>query len=71
MRSSVRTYALAIDVPETLPAEGIQPAAGHYVRGCGICHGAPGEPRSAAALAMLPPPPDLAGVIGEWSDSEL
>jgi cytochrome c553 len=71
MRSAVRTYALAVEVPERLPVEGIQPAAGHFARGCAICHGAPGEPRSPAALNMLPQPPDLASVVAEWSDAEL
>lgn len=71
MRSAVRTYALAVDVPDELPRDGIQPAAGHFARGCAICHGAPGEPRSPAVLRMLPQPPDLARVAGEWNDAEL
>jgi cytochrome c553 len=71
MRSAIRTYALAVDTPDELPREAIQPAAGHYARGCAICHGAPGEPRSAAALNMLPRPPDLLDVLDEWSDAEL
>ena len=71
MRSAVRTYALAVDEPERLPAEAIKPAAGHFARGCAICHGAPGEPRSPATLKMLPLPPDLASVAGEWEDAEL
>lgn len=44
MRSSIRNYALWVDVPNQLPREGLQPAAGHFARGCAICHGAPGEP---------------------------
>ncbi|WP_353641845.1 c-type cytochrome [Mesorhizobium sp. WSM2239] len=71
MRSAIRTYSLAVEVPERLPVEGIQPAAGHFARGCAICHGAPGEPRSPAVLQMLPRPPDLASVVGSWSDAEL
>ncbi|MFK0276324.1 c-type cytochrome [Ensifer sp. NPDC090286] len=71
MRSAVRTYALAVDVPDRLPEEGLQPAAAHFVRGCAICHGAPGEPRSPAALAMLPQPPDLSAVVDTWDDAEL
>ena len=71
MRSAVRTYSLAVEVPEKLPAEGVQPAAGHYARGCAICHGAPGEPRSPATLNMLPKPPDLAGIADKWTDAEL
>ena len=71
MRSAVRTYALAVDEPERLPVEAIKPAAGHFARGCAICHGAPGEPRSPAAMNMLPRPPDLSYSVGEWQDAEL
>ena len=71
MRSAVRTYALAVEVPDELPRDAIQPAAGHFARGCAICHGAPGEARSPAALKMLPQPPDLAHTVGEWTDAQL
>ncbi len=71
MRSAVRTYALAVNEPERLPVEAIKPAAGHFARGCAICHGAPGEPRSPAAMNMLPRPPDLSYSVGEWQDAEL
>lgn len=71
MRSAVRTYSLAVETPEKFPVEGIQPAAGHFERGCAICHGAPGVPQSPAVLRMLPRPPDLAPVIGSWTDAEL
>ena len=40
--------ALGEPVPDPLPREALRPAAGHYARGCAICHGAPGEPRSPA-----------------------
>lgn len=71
MQSSVRTYALGVTVPEKLPVDAIQPAAGHFARGCAICHGAPGEPRSATAMAMLPPPPDLTALTRAWTDAQL
>ena len=71
MRSAIRTYAIPIEPPPELPADGVQPAAGHYATGCAICHGAPGEPRSPAVLRMLPLPPDLDAVVEEWSDAEL
>jgi cytochrome c553 len=71
MRSAVRTYALAVEVPAALPRHAIQPAAGHFARGCAICHGAPGEPRSPVVERMLPQPPDLAGTVGEWTDAQL
>jgi cytochrome c553 len=71
MRSAVRTYALAVEPPERLPAEGIQPSAGHFERGCAICHGAPSFPQSPAVQKMLPRPPELAPVIGTWTDAQL
>jgi cytochrome c553 len=71
MRSAVRTYALDVDVPKTLDRRGLPVAAGHFVRGCTICHGAPGEPRSPAVLRMLPQPPDLALTVGDWTDAQL
>ncbi|MBP1884328.1 c-type cytochrome [Sinorhizobium mexicanum] len=71
MRSAVRTYALAVEVPSELPNYAVQTAAGHFPRGCAICHGAPGEPRSPAVLRMLPQPPDLAERVNSWSDAEL
>jgi cytochrome c553 len=71
MRSAVRTYALAVDVPDELPHHAIQPAASHFARGCAICHGAPGEPRSPVVTRMLPQPPDLSGKVGEWTDAQL
>jgi cytochrome c553 len=68
----VRTYALLfVDPPEALPEGALRPAAGHYVTGCAICHGAPGEPRRPAVLAMLPPPPWLPDVLDTWTDAEL
>lgn len=71
MRSAVRTYALAVDAPKTLDRRGLPAAAGHFARGCAICHGAPGELRSPAVLRMLPQPPDLALTVGDWTDAQL
>ena len=71
MRSAVRTYALAGPDPPAFDDAMLPPAAGHFARGCALCHGAPGEPRSPAVLQMLPQPPDLAEKVGEWTDAEL
>lgn len=71
MRSAVRTYALAVNAPQTLDGRGLPAAAAHFARGCAICHGAPGEPRSPAVLRMLPQPPDLAPRVGDWTDAQL
>ena len=71
MRSAVRTYALAGPDPPAFDDAMLPPAAGHFARGCALCHGAPGEPRSPAVLQMLPQPPDLARIAGKWTDAEL
>ncbi len=49
----------------------IRLGAGHFVRGCAFCHGAPGEPRNYAANFMQPEPPALSLAATEWSDKEL
>ena len=42
MRSSVRTAALGTEAGEPVDAEAVLPmAAGHFERGCAICHGSP------------------------------
>lgn len=49
----------------------IRLGAGHFVRGCAFCHGAPGEPRNHAANFMQPAPPGLSLAADEWSDRKL
>lgn len=56
----------ALDDPDL-----IRLGAGHFVRGCAFCHGAPGEPRNLAAEHMQPTPPALALAVTEWSNEEL
>ncbi|WP_458758474.1 c-type cytochrome [Afipia sp. TerB] len=72
MRVAVKAYAaVEVEPPESLPRQDVSVAASHFAPGCAVCHGAPGEQRSPALVAALPPPPDLAGKVGEWSDAEL
>ncbi len=71
MRNSVRTAALSVEAPPLDDPALLPLAAGHYETGCAICHGSPAQPRSEAVLAMLPPPPDLKGVVDTWTDEEL
>ena len=71
MRSSVTaaagsTEAPPLDDPGLLPA-----AAAHFETGCAVCHGSPAAKRPPIGLAMLPPAPDLAHVVGSWSNEEL
>ncbi|WP_245409972.1 c-type cytochrome [Pararhizobium haloflavum] len=73
MQSSVRTYALPVEVPEPLPREGLAAAAGHFETGCAVCHSSPDVPRDAWARQMLPEPPALSDVLAsdKWTDAEL
>jgi cytochrome c553 len=71
MRSSVRTWALGVEVPDTLPRDALRPAAGHYARGCAYCHGAPGRLSVQAVEGMLPTPPELAPQVAKWTDAQL
>jgi cytochrome c553 len=71
MRQSVETHSMGIDAPALDDPALIHRGAGHYASGCAPCHGAPGQPRSAIALAMTPPPPFLPQKIPEWQPNEL
>jgi cytochrome c553 len=71
MRQSVATHSMAIDAPALADPALVHRGAGHYASGCAPCHGAPGQPRSAIALAMTPPPPFLPERIAEWQPNEL
>ncbi|QYX56888.1 c-type cytochrome [Roseovarius sp. SCSIO 43702] len=71
--NAVALRALAeTEVPEDLDTPGmVALGAGHYESACKACHGAPGVERSATVKRMLPVPPRLDRVGGDWSDAEL
>jgi cytochrome c553 len=71
MRQSVETHAGGIAPPPLDDPALVHRGAGHYASGCAPCHGAPGQPRSAIALAMTPPPPFLPEKIPQWQPNEL
>jgi cytochrome c553 len=71
MRQSVETHSSGIAVPPLDDPALVHRGAGHYASGCAPCHGAPGQPRSAIARAMTPPPPFLPEKITEWEPHEL
>lgn len=71
MESSVRTHAPALIPPDLRDESLIRLGAGHFHAGCAFCHGSPGTPVGAAALRMLPPPPELQDKVAEWTDQEL
>ena len=71
MRSSVRTHALGIDVPDLDDPALVERGAGHFQGGCAPCHGAPGRPSNPIVHAMLPEPPDLGATVPTWKANEL
>jgi cytochrome c553 len=71
MRSSVRTHALGIETRPLDRPDLVTLGAAHFHSGCAYCHGGPGLPINPVALAMLPPPPDLATQMRPWRDREL
>lgn len=73
LERSVATHSWfeSSSTPELNDPDLIRLGAGHFVRGCAFCHGAPGEPRNHAANYMQPAPPALALAVTEWSDREL
>jgi cytochrome c553 len=71
MRSSVRTHAIGIDVPDLDDPALHERGAGHFQGGCAPCHGAPGRSPSPIVRAMLPKPPDLAASVPSWQPAEL
>jgi cytochrome c553 len=71
MRKSVEAHAGGIAAPPLDDPALVHRGAGHYASGCAPCHGAPGQPRSAIAVAMTPPPPFLPEKVPEWQPNEL
>lgn len=71
MRSSVRTHAVGIEVPQLDDADLVRLGAGHFQSSCADCHGAPGQPINPVAREMLPPPPPLSRAEDHWSAQKL
>lgn len=72
MENSVHRRAADIAVPGDLddPAR-IRVGADRYAEMCVDCHAAPGVEAGEVADGLLPAPPKLAEVAGEWSPAEL
>jgi cytochrome c553 len=70
---SVATHSWFVPPPpaDLNDVDRVRLGAGHFVRGCAACHGAPGKPREVFAHYMLPAPPTLSANIDEWTDKEL
>lgn len=71
MENSVKARAPDVQPPPLDDPNLIRLGAGHFHSGCAYCHGAPGTLISPIAQRMLPPPPDLAQRLGEWTDQDL
>jgi len=71
MRSSVRTHALLIQVPQIDRPEQARRGAGHFQQACAPCHGSPAGPSMLVARSMLPPPSDLKDLVPTWKTREL
>lgn len=66
MREAVQTRASGIDTPALRDPALVLRGAGHFARGCAVCHGAPGDPRPVTVLHMTPRPPELPPRISKW-----
>jgi len=71
LRQSVETHTSGIRAPPLDDLAMVQRGAGHYQGGCAPCHGAPGYARNPITRRMLPEPPYLPDVIGNWNQAEL
>jgi cytochrome c553 len=71
MRNSVKLRSMGIIVPPLDHPSLFHRGLGHYAGACSPCHGAPGEAQSPISHAMLPKPPQLAELAGEWNAAEL
>ncbi len=71
MRSSVRTHAFGIEVPDLSDAVLAERGAGHFQTGCAPCHGGPGQPPNPIVQTTLPEPPDLSAKVPKWKPNEL
>ena len=71
MRSSVRTQALGVEVPDLDAPRLFRQGAGHFHTGCAPCHGTVEGDPPMIPRGMTPHPPLLGPVIDEWDDEEL
>jgi cytochrome c553 len=69
---SLATYTIGQKPPPLGDPALVLRGAGHFEAGCRPCHGAPDLPRlPRVPQAMLPPPPNLSGKVGEYTPEEL
>lgn len=60
------------EVPEDLrDPDRVRLGALHFKTACTFCHAAPGQRRSATALAMNPTPPHISTAAADWTPAQL
>ncbi|TNF22632.1 MAG: c-type cytochrome [Rhodobacteraceae bacterium] len=70
-RNAVRLRADATP-PEDLDSPAmVALGARHFDSACRTCHASPGRPRSATVRAMVPAPPHVSAIAGQWQPQEL
>jgi mono/diheme cytochrome c family protein len=67
---SVEAHAARITMPDVSKAS-VPVGAAHYREMCVVCHGGPGEERSAISRGLNPSPPDLAESAKELKPREI
>ncbi|OAN76891.1 class I triheme cytochrome c [Sulfitobacter sp. EhC04] len=72
-KQSVRLRAPeAKEVPDDITSpDRIKLGALHFQSACAFCHAAPGQPRSATALSMNPPPPHISEAVLQWEPQHM
>lgn len=72
-KQSVRLRAPeAVEIPDDIgDADRIQLGALHFQGACTFCHSVPGQPRSATAQSMNPPPPHISDAAAKWEPQHM
>lgn len=71
MINSIQDRAATVDVPEQFSDQMVTAGAPMYKAMCQHCHGGPGAKPDGWSRGMLPQPPHLPEVIGEWKANEV
>ena len=70
LEHSVERHAHGIQTPPLDDPELVQAGLRHYGLMCAPCHGGVGVDRSEFAQGMMPPPPKMTEVAGDWTPAQ-